>query len=557
VESANGNMGGTPCSMPNWQTTPINTQIRNFIFPDFVAPVYQSASCCSSLGRLGFKYDSLQGGSNKEAQANNPFIAAPMEVKCSVQRRSVSGNMCGDGSHWKDFVGTGACGAWLTSNEYGSWAYLTSSTIISAMAAAAGSPLRRNPYCGGLAAMCVQYEGEWKPKVNPDGTCNSWSGQPQGTCNEATALVSSNNLCRACPTYSQTSPEIDLPRDEQGQLSYSVIPLPPMNSSEKAGCNHCTSLWRAFNAFPCSPQQGNFVSNGEFRVCRTACERLFNACGPPTHRGGMYVQSPFNVDTSTFAGDYSTPEGLCIAMWNPATLSVWALDNITLRVVEDDSPAGCVGFDRSIGNFDFDTQNMVFDYEAIRGGDGYCSTDDPLYNPAAPCADLQEEFDAAYGVTDSSIDMVYSEAAEDWRAEKAKQITDSVISTADDAVASAHGIVASMYALDDVGRAKQIKLGWPWETGDIVAEHWNWAVAGAAIGCGSACCVCGVLLVMCALCHREADPPLEGLQQDTGATPVAQPTRPPSFEFVVSHPAGKHTYTDKDVLPGALPMKSL
>ena len=38
------------------------------------------------------------------------------------------------------------------------------------------------------------------------------------------------------------------------------------------------------------------------------------------------------------------------------------------------------------------------------------------------------------------------------------------------------------YALDDVGRAKQIKLGWPWETGDIVAEHWNWAVAGAAIG---------------------------------------------------------------------------
>ena len=50
----------------------INSDVNNFLFPDFEAPQYQSSSCCSSTARFDFSFDTpYQGKAN-----HNPFIVS-------------------------------------------------------------------------------------------------------------------------------------------------------------------------------------------------------------------------------------------------------------------------------------------------------------------------------------------------------------------------------------------------------------------------------------------------------------------------------------------------
>lgn len=64
---------------------------------------------------------------------------------------------------------------------------------------------------------------------------------------------------------------------------------PPLDEKGKEDCKRCDAVVKAFSAFPCSGRQEEFVGGGEFRVCQSACDELFNACGKPTHRGGKLV----------------------------------------------------------------------------------------------------------------------------------------------------------------------------------------------------------------------------------------------------------------------------
>ena len=94
---------------------------------------------------------------------------------------------------------------------------------------------------------------------------------------------------------------------------------------------------------------------------------------------------------------------------------------------------GCVALERLIADFNYDTQNFIFDYQAIRNGEGYCSTEDPLYDKSAPCSDLEKEL---VMVKDAGRRRLAG------RTEGGK----------------------SMYTRGDMSRADMIDQGWPWET---------------------------------------------------------------------------------------------
>ena len=54
---------------------------------------------------------------------------------------------------------------------------------------------------------------------------------------------------------------------------------------------------------------------------------------------------------------------MCMALWNPHPDSVWAKNNITLKIVDDDMQqieGECVTFERSTYMLNFDTQNFIF-----------------------------------------------------------------------------------------------------------------------------------------------------------------------------------------------------
>ena len=99
-----------------------------------------------------------------------------------------------------------------------------------------------------------------------------------------------------------------------------------------------------------------------------------------------------------------------------------------------DDHAGCVALERMIADFNYDTQNFIFDYEAIRNGEGYCSTEDPLYNSASPCFDLEQKVEA-----------------------ERRRLSGET---------SERASGGSMFSRGDISRAKLIDEGWPWEDSD-------------------------------------------------------------------------------------------
>ena len=51
----------------------------------------------------------------------------------------------------------------------------------------------------------------------------------------------------------------------------------------------------------------------------------------------------------------------------------------------------CVGFKRAVYNINKDTQDFVFDYQAIHDNKGFCVLEDQLFDATSPCYDLEEE----------------------------------------------------------------------------------------------------------------------------------------------------------------------
>ena len=98
-----------------------------------------------------------------------------------------------------------------------------------------------------------------------------------------------------------------------------------MSKEEKSECRACKAVANAFSGFPCSGRQAEFVDKNtkEFRVCLSACEVLFSTCGPPTHRGGMFVTTAFDFSgtEAQVPSDYHDAASMCQAMWDPYVLT--------------------------------------------------------------------------------------------------------------------------------------------------------------------------------------------------------------------------------------------
>jgi hypothetical protein len=276
-----------------------------------------------------------------------------------------------------------------------------------------------------------------------------------------------NQVCQSSTfeMYQLSCPFVDQNRFAKG---------PPLDDEQKGSCRKCHAITKAFSAFPCSGRQEDFVSGGKFRVCKSACERLFDSCGLPTHRGGIFTASDFDVDTATFAADYDDAESMCEAMWAPHENSVWATEGITLQVVDDsvDGHEECVALEREVHDLRFDTKNLIFNYELIRSGEGFCATEDPLRNKYRPCEDLQKELEAANEAL----------AGEGGGLRR---------------LAVANG-GASIYSLDDLTRAQYIQDGWPWENDDLV---WGGIVGGVIL----MFCICILLCVYCTRKRKYGD----------------------------------------------------
>ena len=482
-------LDGQEC-LPANEVTPINEEVRNYLYVDFHTPMYQSSSCCSSIARQGFRYDTV-GPSN--AQIHNPFSRSPIVVKCDVMRRSVSGNTCeadfsscDGGACWSSFEGVGTCGIGsLSENALGDRAFtgnldlydsagnLDSSKVSAVAAIEAMDGLATHPYCtlAHAATSCDATTSEWDGYADTSGGGVSCSEGAEGTFRAGTcdpARLDTPSRCRlsvGCPSLNSPPPYTSVTPNRG-----SDYPLPPMDNTQKAGCQGCRALMRALHAFPCSGRQGEFVRNGEFRICLSACERLYDTCGPPTHRGGMFIQAGFLLNgnasdpTPRFAADYNDPVSMCEALWAPHPQSVWAAEGISLKVVDEDSVSGeCVGFERILGSFSFDTQNFIFDYEAIREREGYCATEDPLYNSTDPCGDLQEAQATARRRLNGGSSVA--------RVKK-----------------------SPMFSLDDVERSKKIADGWPYESGGVPIII---VAASAAIAALVALVLCGLWRCWC------------------------------------------------------------
>eukprot|EP00930_Biecheleria_cincta_P049083 TRINITY_DN34331_c0_g1_i1.p1 TRINITY_DN34331_c0_g1~~TRINITY_DN34331_c0_g1_i1.p1 ORF type:complete len:200 (+),score=27.29 TRINITY_DN34331_c0_g1_i1:70-600(+) len=150
----------------------------------------------------------------------------------------------------------------------------------------------------------------------------------------------------------------------------------------------------------------------------------------------MYMSSNWNG--TEILGDYWDAESLCHALWHPHQKSIWAVEGIALKVIDDiaeDSQEQCASFERAVYNLQYDTQNFVFDYGAIRGGKGFCALEDPLYDKTAPCADLN-----------ATLQRDLARATGRRLAQPRTQGG------------------GSMYSLRDDERAQKLAEGWPWET---------------------------------------------------------------------------------------------
>ena len=69
----------TACTQPDRQSTPIDENVRNYVYADLNAPMYQSLSCCSSKARFGFAYDTA--GTPQSADIHDPFSRSALQVK--------------------------------------------------------------------------------------------------------------------------------------------------------------------------------------------------------------------------------------------------------------------------------------------------------------------------------------------------------------------------------------------------------------------------------------------------------------------------------------------
>ena len=98
----------------NWKETERNTDSINWENVDFETPSYQSNACCSSVARMGFRGKYASGSHATKSNIHDPFgnllTQFGVEIACNVDRKSDSGDTCGNGKSWDDFVGTGVCG---------------------------------------------------------------------------------------------------------------------------------------------------------------------------------------------------------------------------------------------------------------------------------------------------------------------------------------------------------------------------------------------------------------------------------------------------------------
>lgn len=120
---------------------------------------------------------------------------------------------------------------------------------------------------------------------------------------------------------------------------------------------------------------------------------MLASCGLPVHQGGLFTSAKFDA-TGAWKGDFSDATSLCEAVWNPDEKSIWAREGFTLKVVDDSTATlkeTCVGFERAVCNINKDTQDFVFDYQAIHDNKGFCVLEDPLFDAISPCYDLEEE----------------------------------------------------------------------------------------------------------------------------------------------------------------------
>ena len=281
----------------NWADSKVNRDVNNFWNVDFETPSYQSSSCCSSVARFGFA--GKHSGVSQNAGPRNihdPFgtLHNPnkgFSISCDVNRKSNMGDVCGDGTTWDDFYGTGVCGI--------NGLYSYDGTVdtdrmdqVKAWAAANSVTITEHPtYCA---------------DANQQKSCDTWMSS--GDYNPDPNQQNYNQACDS-PTFEMHQMSCPyLP--PQGDDYQRYVRGPPMSMQEKGQCRTCHAVAKAFSGFPCSGVQGQFVDKDskEFKVCKSACDVLFSSCGPPTQRGGMFVTTEFDFTEGTFKADYSDAE---------------------------------------------------------------------------------------------------------------------------------------------------------------------------------------------------------------------------------------------------------
>jgi len=431
---------GVHCALgSDWDSTKLASgDSKNFHYPDLEVPVYQSLACCASNARFGFtgKYSTVTAMDDNGRAINDPFKLTPIDVVCEVERKAYFEIPCNDGTKWTDYKGTGKCGVRGLYNFDGT----KDNEVETALEAwiAANGPLEAHEYCqqNNLEAACEQYEAL-----------------------KSTSL--SSNYNEPCDSqifsgYQLTCPIADASNYQTG---------PEFSNTQKSTCKKCHAVTKAFSAFACSPRQADFISGGKFRVCKSACAALFDACGLPTHRGGIFTASDFLADTAAFEGDYTDAVSMCENMWKPHEDSIWSEEGIGIEVVDDEVEGheGCVALEREIYELKWDSQNLIFPYNTIRSGEGYCSLEDPLYNHYRPCQDLQEALDSV------NVEVLGG-----------RRLT------------VAQGGRA-MYSIGELERAQFVLDGWPWENDDLV---WGGVVGGTIV-------VFLITILLCVYCTRK------------------------------------------------------
>ena len=145
----------------------------------------------------------------------------------------------------------------------------------------------------------------------------------------------------------------------------------------------CNGYARALTALPCSPHQGKYIVNGAFKVCRSSCDYVYEACGNPG-------------DTLSDAGaTWTDGTSLCQAAWghfsnsNDGTNCAFPdspFCNVAIDIIDDVATYphdDCLSFIRP--NFDL-TSDPNYDYVS----NAYCAiTNDPNVDANNLCADIE------------------------------------------------------------------------------------------------------------------------------------------------------------------------